>query len=167
MALGGKWREVNEHYSPRLPLTGKLANRADATTDLTDEVGIGARQFRVSYISYFLPSTRRFAATSSAFCFAKSTFPLRGRLFICANNSYKTKLGRILSVLKPSPSHWRVPPPPRWEAIRMCEQHPHRVILERSEGSRWGTARGEETVLSKASPKGEAGKSVGRNDRFD
>ena len=32
----------------RLPLRGKLANRADATTDLTDEVGIGARQFRVS-----------------------------------------------------------------------------------------------------------------------
>ena len=35
-------------HTKRLPLTGKLANREDATTDLTDEVGIGVRQFRVS-----------------------------------------------------------------------------------------------------------------------
>ena len=35
-------------HTKRLPLMGKLANRADVTTDLTDEVGIGARQFRVS-----------------------------------------------------------------------------------------------------------------------
>ena len=46
--LGVARREMKKRFYPRLPLTGKLANRADATTDLTDEVGIGARQFRVS-----------------------------------------------------------------------------------------------------------------------
>ena len=35
----------------------------------------------------------------------------------------------------------KMPPPPEWEALCECEQrlYPHRVILERSEGSRWGT----------------------------